>query len=179
MIRYSLICENSHQFDGWFRNSEDFDKQSARALVTCPYCGSVHVQKSLMAPSVSTARSQEKTALVSAAEASQGEQASAPAVSPAPEVSQPASSQSGEGAMALSGNDYQKAIAEGLRELRKKVLETSDYVGKDFAEEARKIHYGEADARNIHGETSAEDAKALLEEGVSILPLPALPEEKN
>lgn len=188
MIRYSLVCNKAHNFEGWFRNSDDFDKQKARSLVTCPHCGSVEVSKGLMAPSVSTSRGREKT--VTQAEREEQSQV----VKAEPEAAQgagvvPVDSDPGNAAangaaaegrsMLMSGSPEQKAVIEGLRELRKKVLESSDYVGSGFAEEARKIHYGEAEARNIYGETSLEDAKDLLEEGVSLLPLPVLPEEKN
>ncbi|MEI9989792.1 MAG: DUF1178 family protein [Rhizomicrobium sp.] len=56
--------------------------------------------------------------------------------------------------------------------LRKYVQQNADYVGPNFAEEARKIHYGEADERHIYGEASIEEAKELLEEGVDVAPLP-------
>ena len=66
MIRFSLVCEKDHDFDGWFSNSEDFDKQTKRGLVTCPACNSPKVSKSLMAPSVSTSRKQEKISVTKA-----------------------------------------------------------------------------------------------------------------
>ena len=56
MIRFSLACQNDHSFDGWFRNSEDFDKQKKRGLIACPDCGSTRIEKALMAPAVSTGR---------------------------------------------------------------------------------------------------------------------------
>ncbi|WP_417695365.1 DUF1178 family protein [Roseibium sp.] len=194
MIRYSLVCDQSHDFEGWFRNSEDFDKQAARSLVSCPHCGSEQVGKRLMAPSVSTARRQEKSAreAVGRAEMELGaatQAADGPVVGSAAPTSPETTDIAAAGSQAVAGSDpqaalvsndaQQKALVDSLRALRKKVIASSDYVGSDFAEEARKIHYGETDARNIHGETTVKDAKALLEEGVSILPLPVLPEEKN
>ena len=47
MIRYSLVCERKHEFEIWFKNSADYDKQSKRGLVTCPSCGSEKVEKAL------------------------------------------------------------------------------------------------------------------------------------
>ena len=81
----------------------------------------------------------------------------------------------------LSGNDNPafKDLAENIRKLRKDVSENADYVGKDFARKAREIHYEEKPARNIYGEATLDDAKSLLEEGVNVLPMPSLPEEKN
>ncbi len=59
MIRFSLSCEQDHQFDGWFASSDDFDVQVSRGLLACPSCDSVKVTKSLMAPSVSTGSSRD------------------------------------------------------------------------------------------------------------------------
>ena len=59
MIRFELICDGQHTFEAWFSGNDDFDKQNAQALVSCPQCGSVKVQKALMTPSVSTARKKE------------------------------------------------------------------------------------------------------------------------
>lgn len=52
MIRYALICDASHEFEAWFRNSEDFDVQAGAALVECPHCASTAVKKAIMAPSI-------------------------------------------------------------------------------------------------------------------------------
>jgi len=66
-----------------------------------------------------------------------------------------------------------------LKGLRAHLEANADDVGKNFPEEARKIHYGEKEERNIYGEASVEEAKALHEEGIPALPLPKLPEEHN
>jgi hypothetical protein len=66
-----------------------------------------------------------------------------------------------------------------LHDLARKVRSTAENVGDKFAEEARKIHFGETEARGIYGEASLEEAKSLAEDGVGFLPLPALPEEQN
>lgn len=66
-----------------------------------------------------------------------------------------------------------------MREMRRHVEENSEYVGNKFADEARKIHYEEAEKRGIHGEATSEDAKALIEEGIEVHPLPRLPEDGN
>ncbi len=75
--------------------------------------------------------------------------------------------------------ETQKDLVNTLREIRRKVEENADYVGDKFAEEARKIHYKEAEGRGIYGETTIEDAKSLSEEGIEIHPLPILPEDQN
>lgn len=141
MIRFGLVCAREHDFDGWFRNSEDFDAQKKRGLVACPVCNSTEVDKALMAPAVATGRKKEQMALAMSAE--------------------------------------QKRLMTQLRELSEKVRENADYVGDKFAEEARKIHFGEADQRGIYGEASPVEVKALLDDGVEIMPLPSLPEDKN
>jgi len=73
----------------------------------------------------------------------------------------------------------QQAMRETLLALRKQVTENADYVGPRFAEEARKIHYNEVEARGIYGEATSEEAQALTEEGIGFLPLPSLPEDRN
>ena len=141
MIRFSLSCQNDHPFDGWFRNSEDFEKQKKLGLVACPNCGSTGVDKALMAPSVSTGRKREK--------------------------------------MALAMNAEQKKAMAQLKALSEKLRENADYVGGKFAEEARKIHFGETDPRGIYGEATPEEAKGLVEDGVEFMPIPVFSEERN
>jgi hypothetical protein len=80
----------------------------------------------------------------------------------------------------FSGTDPQaKALKERLRELRKHVETHADYVGDRFADEARRIHYKEAQERGIYGEATAEDARSLIDEGIEVHPLPTLPEDRN
>lgn len=141
MIRYSLVCDNEHDFEAWFRNSEDFDRQKKRGLVECPECGSGKVGKALMAPAVSTARGREKIALA-------------------------------------MGEEQKKAMA-AMRELSKKMLEGAENVGDKFAEEARKIHFGETETRGIYGEATPEEAAGLIEDGVSFMPVPVFSDDRN
>ncbi|RLP26623.1 DUF1178 family protein [Mesorhizobium sp. YM1C-6-2] len=141
MIRFSLICDQDHEFEAWFRNNDDFDKQKKRGFVECPACGSKKVGKALMAPAVSTGRRQEK--------------------------------------IALAMNEMQKKAMAEIKALSEKIRENADYVGDKFAEEARKIHFGEADARGIYGEATLEEAKSLAEDGVGFMPIPVFPEDRN
>ena len=172
MIHYNLVCDKAHEFEGWFRNSEDFDAQNSRSLISCPFCGSNNVQKKLMAPAVSTARS--KAARVDSARVeetvSEPSGGAPSADGAAGEVQQ---------AALVPLNAQQQEMIEALRKVRKKIIDSSDYVGEQFSEEARRMHYGETEQRNIHGESNAEEVKSLLEEGIDILPLPVLPDEKN
>lgn len=155
MIRYTLRCDKAHEFESWFQNSAAFDRQAKRGLVTCPACGSSKIEKSIMAPRVSSKTHRGK----SAAEA-------APATPPAQQH------------VALM-SEQERELRVKLKELRDAVTRQADHVGEKFVEEARRMHYGEIDHRPIYGEAAPDDAKALIEEGVEIFPLPVLPDERN
>ncbi len=164
MIRYALACADGHRFDGWFRSSADYDAQAARGLVTCAVCGGGEVAKALMAPAVRTAKETEVPASGTAGAATM----------PSPPPQPPASPL----ALASAGGPLAEALA-ALRELRARIVANAEDVGPRFGEEARRIHYGEVPARGIYGAASPEEARALVEEGIEILPLPALPDEHN
>ncbi|MEC9344338.1 MAG: DUF1178 family protein [Pseudomonadota bacterium] len=164
MIRYMLACDSGHEFEGWFGSSDDFDRQGAHGLLACPVCDSRQVSKTLMAPSVSTSRKRE--AALTVASSRDDEAAPVPAVPGA--------------GMQLAGlTQEQRAIVRKMRELKDRLLSQAEDVGERFSEEARKIHYGEAEARGIYGRASLEEARELIEEGVEFTPLPDLPEEQN
>jgi len=139
MIKYSLVCQDGHEFDAWFKNSAEFEPQAERGDIACPTCASTHVGKALMAPRLSTRGGRDGS----------------------------------------EDAERRRAVFGQLAKLRQAVLANSEDVGARFADEARKIHYEEADARAIHGEATSEDALALGEEGIAILPLPRLPEDQN
>lgn len=141
MIRFSLICDSEHEFEAWFRSSDDFETQKKRGFVDCPSCGSHKVEKALMAPAVSTARKQEK--------------------------------------VALAMGEEQRRMMTQMKAMAEKIRANADYVGDKFAEEARKIHFGEADQRGIYGEATLEEAKSLAEDGVDFMPVPVFPEDQN
>jgi len=141
VIRFSLICEREHEFEGWFRSNDDFETQKKRGFVDCPTCGSRKVDKALMAPAISTGAKQEKIALA-------------------------------------MGEAQRQALAQ-LRALSRKIRENADYVGDRFAEEARKIHFGESEPRGIYGEATSEEVRGLIEDGVDFMPIPMLPEDRN
>ncbi|KOF17922.1 hypothetical protein AC244_16325 [Ensifer adhaerens] len=84
-----------------------------------------------------------------------------------------------EATRALVMDQAQKETVAKIRELVKAVRENAEDVGDRFPEEARKIHYGEADERGLIGQATVEEAVALLEEGIAIAPLPVLPDEIN
>ncbi len=158
MMKYALVCERKHSFEVWFSDSADYDKQRKRGLVTCPVCDSRKVEKAIMAPAIGRG-AKKRGAGVPAPEASAPE-------APAPE------------AVAMISPQEQEFRAK-LKELRDHLVKNADNVGKRFPEEARKMHYGEAPHRSIYGEASAQEAKALHEEGIEFHPLPILPDERN
>lgn len=165
MIKFSLHCDAGHEFEGWFSGNDEFDDQKARGLITCPLCDSAQVSKSLMAPSVSTSRKKQANLAQDAANNGNDVHSSG--------VSQPAPS------TLASVPALPPEMVEKFRELREHVKANSEDVGDKFSEEARKIHYGESEKRGIYGQAKPEEVKELVEEGVEIVPLPSLPEDKN
>lgn len=152
MICYNLKCGASHDFDSWFRSSDAFDMLQSAAQITCPVCGSTDVQKSLMAPSVRPAR-----------------KGSAPPQSEKPATALPAA-----GVLSQPGSAMEQAFAA----MRREVEANSEYVGLNFAAEARRIHDGATPARSIYGEAKPEEARQLIEDGVQVSPLPFMPARK-
>ncbi|MFZ4531658.1 MAG: DUF1178 family protein [Alsobacter sp.] len=169
MIRYALACEAGHDFESWFRDSDSFDTQLVRGLVTCPQCGSVKVAKQIMAPSVARTDLARQTPVDEVETAARAQtQANLPAVVPEP-ASAP---------MVLMG-EREQAFRALLRAVRSHVEATAEHVGPRFAEEARRMHEGVVEFRAIYGEATAEEALALAEEGIDVMPLPRLPDERN
>jgi hypothetical protein len=166
MIRYTLVCNKRHEFESWFANSAAYDKQAKRGLVTCPLCGSAKVEKALMTPRLARADtpSPRKPAPAQPLPASPTE--AAPAATPTPTP------------VAMISPQEQE-FRQKLRELRDHLVKNAENVGPRFPEEARKMHYGEAEHRSIYGIASPEDAKELNEEGIEFSPLPVLPDERN
>ena len=146
----NLQCQHQHVFEGWFASEDDYQSQRSTQLVQCPLCGDDQISKMLSAPrlNLSTSRSDASTELVSAeVHAVCVPALSAPAVMP-PEMQ-----------------------AAWLKMVQHVMAHTED-VGSQFADEARKMHYGEAEERGIRGQVSAQETQALLEEGISVMPLP-------
>jgi hypothetical protein len=153
VIIFDLRCApQGHVFEAWFGSSADYDSQQARGLVACPLCGSAEVAKAPMAPAVPAKGN------------------TAPASAPAaPEL--------------FSGAPAEvKAMLAAAAALQKQMLANSDAVGDRFASEARAIHLGEAEQRAIHGRATRAEAESLIEDGISVAPLPfpvAAPGEEN
>ncbi len=81
--------------------------------------------------------------------------------------------------MALAMGAQQREAMAQLKALSEKMRENADYVGGKFAEEARKIHFGETEARGIYGEATPEEARGLVEDGVEFMPIPVFPDDRN
>lgn len=145
MIRYALKCAGDHRFESWFQSADAFDSLAAAGHVSCPICGTTDVGKAIMAPRVASG-------------GADADGASPGADTPPRPLSGPA-----------------HPAEQMLRALRAHVEKHSTYVGKRFAAEARAMHVGERPEGAIHGEATAEEARALLEDGVPIAPLPLPP----
>jgi len=137
-----LACTNSHTFEGWFASEDEFQGQLARGLVECPVCGDTELAKRLSAPRINLGAQPPK---------------------PPQHAQQP-----GRDVMTAADPAMQ---AKWLQMVRHIVANTED-VGERFAEEARRIHYGESEERSIRGEASPQETQSLLEEGIGVLPLP-------
>ena len=161
MIRYTLVCDNGHDFEGWFRSSDSYDAQAADGLVECLACGSTRVAKAMMAPALAKTVALAPDRSHSTAEPS----ASAPVAVPSADVPVMA--------------EPERQLRALMRAMREHVIRTADNVGPSFPEEARRMHYGEAESRPIYGVASPSEARALVEEGIDVAPLPALPGDLN
>ena len=164
MIKYQLICEKGHEFEGWFQSSDAFSEQCAAGILSCPICETVNVRRALMAPNLASPKTRKTEAL--------GEQpAEAAAVSPTPPVSV-----SGAGMPPEAIIKMRELVVE-MRELQSRITRECRDVGSDFAEEARKIHYGEVEPEGIYGEVSETEREQLDEEGIEIMQMPWLPRD--
>jgi len=160
MIRYNLRCEKGHAFESWFQSSAAYESQEKRKLVSCPACGSVKVERAIMAPRIVGKKGREATAPEAAA-------AQAPSTETTAKGSTPL----------LMAQELE--LRAKIRELRDHIVKNADNVGERFPNEARKMHYGDIEHRPIYGEASPEEARSLIDEGVEVSPLPVLPDDRN
>ena len=160
MIRYNLRCERGHAFESWFQSSSAYESQEKRKLVNCPVCGSAKVERAIMAPQIVSKKGRASAEPVAAAPAEAAAPASAPASTP----------------LLMA---QERELRAKLKELREHIVKNADNVGERFPNEARKMHYGDIEHRPIYGEASPDEARALIEEGVEVTPLPVLPGDRN
>lgn len=154
MIHYNLRCERGHSFESWFQSSSAYEAQERRKLVNCPICGSSEVERAIMAPQIVSQKGRESALPAPAATAD-----------PAPST------------QLLMAQE--RELRAKLKELRDHIVKNADNVGERFPNEARKMHYGDIEHRPIYGEATTEEARALIEEGVEVAPLPVLPGDRN
>jgi len=138
MIVYDLICEFDHEFEGWFKDSSEFESQQDSGLLTCPMCGAENVVRVPSASRINLGKGQQQLDTLK-------------------------SMQQDAAALANKLNDF--------------IEKNFEDVGNDFADVAKKIHYGQEDERNIRGMATSEEAQELSEEGIDILPLPKQPKK--
>ena len=165
MIKYQLICDKSHEFEGWFGDSAAFESQQESGLLTCPVCGSADVRRALMAPNLASPKTR-KTDLAE----------KQPSAQPEPQP-QPQAPQQASAALPPAAARKMQELMSEMRALQTKIREECRDVGNDFAEEARKIHYGEVEPEGIYGQATAEEREALDEEGIEIMDMPWLPKD--
>ncbi len=144
MIVFDLKCSADHVFEAWFGSSDSYEDQRSRGLIACPFCGASDVTKAVMAPNIATKGNRAQEVL--------------PSVQPVASVpTAPAEI---------------KAFLAAAVAVQAKMLEKSEWVGRSFADKARAMDAGETPHAIIHGEVTKDEAKALIEEGVAVTPLP-------
>ncbi|MFT6931506.1 MAG: hypothetical protein ACJAXT_000198 [Paracoccaceae bacterium] len=150
MIRYSLKCPDGHDFDSWFQSGDAFDTLNARGLVACMICGKAGISKAIMTPRVAVRDNTKPATLPS--------DGNLPAIAEEP--------------------TRKMSPEQALKALKAHIDTNSTYVGGKFAQEARKMHLGDAPERMIHGEANPQEVKSLLDDGIAIAPLPIIPKSK-
>lgn len=140
-----LRCHQDHRFEGWFGSEDDYQDQRARGLVQCPVCSDQQIDRLPSAPRLNVSG----------------------AAAPAEPTRAPARA-----AAIPSGKDPAAALQAAFLQAVRHVIDNTVDVGERFAEEARRIHYGEAEERAIRGQTSLKEAQALRDEGIEVVPLP-------
>ena len=156
MILYSLACDAGHRFESWFGSSIAFDTLVGQGVLSCPTCGSSRVAKTIMAPAIVANR-----VTIARPDASSSSDTAAPSVE-----------------VALL-DDKRLEARRVIKAFHEKVMAETLDVGSRFPDEARRMQDGKIPHREIRGQASLEEARALLEDGVMILPLPTIPEELN
>lgn len=151
MIYYQLRCGQAHGFDGWFSDSASFEKQAKRGLIECPQCGGTDIERALMAPALA-----------------KRDAAPVPVEEPAAPAEKPAAEP--EKVVRLPAQ-----MLAALQRMRAEVEKTCDYVGPNFADQARAMHRGEIKPKGIYGETTEEQAESLADEGISVAKIPWVP----
>ncbi len=156
MIVFTLRCSDGHEFETWFRDGATYERQARKGLVSCPECGSAEVEKAVMAPRLGRSTKSD----------------------PAPQEARPNPPVEGHARSPAEIPDRPPTPAEfrrALQVLRSYVETNCENVGKGFADEARRIHKGEAKARGIYGDATPAEAEKLAEDGIEVAAIPWVP----
>jgi hypothetical protein len=145
----NLQCELGHRFEGWFSDEQDYQQQLSSKLLICPLCESASITKLPSAPRLNLSGAKRDETVPS-------------------QLTPPADHNE---LISLPQSEQQRAFIQAARQM---MANTKD-VGERFAEEARRMHYGEVAHEAIRGKASREEAVALREEGIEFMsmPLPA------
>jgi hypothetical protein len=171
-----LQCAHQHVFEGWFGSEDDFQSQLSRAMVQCPMCGDAAITKRLSAPrlNLGAAYTGPREGAGAQAQDSRGQSAQAGQTAQASQTTQPTPTPQAAHDL-VAGPQLPQALMAAWMDMAKRVLANTADVGDKFAEEARKIHYGETEERGIRGRATRDETEALLEEGIAVMPF-MLPE---
>ncbi|CAM4386141.1 Regulatory protein FmdB Zinc ribbon domain-containing protein [Bordetella tumbae] len=162
---FDLQCDQGHLFEGWFSSHEDYDTQQARGLLTCPMCGSATITKRLSAPRLNVSH-------LRAPAAPSVDPAKAESAAPVPAGGAPVPAGSGSSPVASADAAAMAQLQAAVLQEIRKVIRNTENVGPRFAEEARRIHAGEADDRPIRGTATPDEQRALSEDGIDVMALP-------
>ena len=154
MIKYSLKCieddcNKKDSFDGWFQNSASFEKQIKAGYISCPYCGSLKIRKNLMSPSVKTDK----------------------------EIKPKINSKNFKYEKLSEKTSRQVDMMVVLRNLKKEIQKNAEFVGKNFAKEAKAIHEGKSKERPIYGQANAKDLEELKSKNIDVIDIPWVQED--
>ena len=182
MIKYQLICVQKHEFEGWFQCSAAYNEQAANGLLRCPFCDSDQVKRALMTPNLASPKRRKSTDPSAVDTGPRVDPTASAPAAPAsvPSSLPPAGQTAGQGRTAMMPSEQVQALGAALaelRQLRQKIIKDCRDVGDNFAEEARKIHYGEAEAEGIYGQATREEREALKDEGIEIFDMPWVPSD--
>jgi hypothetical protein len=165
----NLQCATMHTFEGWFGSEEDYQSQRERGLVACPMCADTEVRKLPSAPRLNLGAAEPRPSKSTLSE--EPASAASTSVTSANEPAAP-NAETVASSLAQVHPEAAEMVQEAWMKMVKHVMANTEDVGQNFAEEARKMHYGESEERNIRGQASVEETKDLLEEGIEVMPLP-------
>ena len=154
MIKYSLKCSEDNckkmePFDGWFQNSTSFEKQIKAGYISCPYCGSLNIKKNLMSPSVKSTK----------------------------EIKSKMNSKNIKHNELHKNRNKEIDMMVVLRNLKKEIQKNAEFVGKNFAKEAKAIHEGKSKERAIYGHADTKDLKELKGKNIDVINIPWVQED--